>query len=232
MLEVSINNGGVTSEPKQLDPAVHSITFVPTKLIDHNIQIIFNNEMVNGSPFILKTVKSGFPKVLKPQNDRIPVDHPITFHVKSPSNIKLNEEMFTIYSPIQKRIKPEIRLIDENNLNSLNSDLKSDDSKQELEDELTYEVKFVPKEVGDHLVDLKLDGQSVCGCPFLMKVYDSKKVKISGLNNGVLGKPVYFSIDASQAGAGNLEIIVSVSDGTNSRNVPNYVESEGKFGDQ
>lgn len=34
---------------------------------------------------------------------------------------------------------------------------------------------------------------------------------------------VYFSIDASQAGAGNLEIIVSV----NGKNVPNYVQSEG-----
>lgn len=35
--------------------------------------------------------------------------------------------------------------------------------------------------------------------------------------------PVYFSIDASQAGAGNLEIIVSVG----GKNVPNYVQSEG-----
>lgn len=32
-----------------------------------------------------------------------------------------------------------------------------------------------------------------------------------------------FSVDASLAGAGNLEIIVSV----NGRNVPNYVQSEG-----
>jgi len=32
-----------------------------------------------------------------------------------------------------------------------------------------------------------------------------------------------FSVNASQAGAGNLEIIVSV----NGRNVPNYVQSEG-----
>lgn len=31
------------------------------------------------------------------------------------------------------------------------------------------------------------------------------------------------TVDASQAGAGNLEIIVSV----NGRNVPNYVQSEG-----
>ena len=38
-----------------------------------------------------------------------------------------------------------------------------------------------------------------------------------------MGKPVSFSINASQAGAGNLEIIVAVG----GRNVPNFVQSEG-----
>ena len=38
-----------------------------------------------------------------------------------------------------------------------------------------------------------------------------------------MGKPISFSINASQAGAGNLEIIVAVS----GRNVPNFVQSEG-----
>ena len=33
----------------------------------------------------------------------------------------------------------------------------------------------------------------------------------------------YFAVNASEAGAGNLEIIVAV----NGRNVPNYVQSEG-----
>lgn len=36
-------------------------------------------------------------------------------------------------------------------------------------------------------------------------------------------KFIYFSVNASEAGAGNLEIIVSV----NGVNVPNYVQSEG-----
>lgn len=41
--------------------------------------------------------------------------------------------------------------------------------------------------------------------------------------NFLLNHFVFFVVDASQAGAGNLEIIVSV----NGRNVPNYVQSEG-----
>lgn len=40
---------------------------------------------------------------------------------------------------------------------------------------------------------------------------------------GIVGKSVSFGINASQAGAGNLEIIVAV----NGKNVPNFVQSEG-----
>jgi filamin len=49
------------------------------------------------------------------------------------------------------------------------------------------------------------------------------QVNVTNFTTGVINKPVYFSIDASHAGAGNLEIIVSV----NGKNVPNYVQSEG-----
>jgi len=49
------------------------------------------------------------------------------------------------------------------------------------------------------------------------------QVNVSNFTPGVINKAVYFSIDASHAGAGNLEIIVSV----NGKNVPNYVQSEG-----
>lgn len=70
---------------------------------------------------------------------------------------------------------------------------------------------------------------------------------MTDINSGVVGKPIFFSskvislillvirqtnvnlcnnfilVNASQAGAGNLEIIVAV----NGKNVPNYVQSEG-----
>lgn len=139
----------------------------------------------------MKTIQSSIPRIIKPQNDRISVNSPFIFQIKSPINIDLNEEMFFISTPLQKRIKPEIRLID-------NKLIKDNDNNNELQkDELIYEVKFISEEVGDHLVDLKYDNQSISGCPFLVKVYDSRKIKVSDLNSGVLGKPVYFSIDAS-----------------------------------
>lgn len=97
--------------------------------------------------------------------------------------------------------------------------------------------------LGDHSVEVKVDGIHVEGSPFLVKAYDSSKVRVTDINTGFVGKPVNFnsehilwnmfffwdilnlciSVNASEAGAGNLEIIVSV----NGVNVPNYVQSEG-----
>ena len=86
-----------------------------------------------------------------------------------------------------------------------------------------YEVDYAPETVGDHQVEVKMAGLHVQGSPFIVKAYDASCVVVTDIQPGAIGKPVYFSIDASQAGAGNLEIIVSVA----GKNVPNYVQSEG-----
>ncbi|CAH0406004.1 unnamed protein product [Chilo suppressalis] len=66
-------------------------------------------------------------------------------------------------------------------------------------------------------------GGHVEGSPFLVKAYSAARVAVTDISPGVVGRPVSFTINASHAGAGNLEIIVAV----NGRNVPNYVQSEG-----
>lgn len=70
---------------------------------------------------------------------------------------------------------------------------------------------------------MRLPGGHIDGSPFLVKAYDANRVSVTDINDGIVGKPVSFGINASQAGAGNLEIIVAV----NGRNVPNFVQSEG-----
>lgn len=66
-------------------------------------------------------------------------------------------------------------------------------------------------------------GGHVEGSPFLLKAYSAEKVIVADIKSGMVGKSVSFSINASQAGAGNLEIIVAVG----GKNVPNFVTSEG-----
>jgi filamin len=88
----------------------------------------------------------------------------------------------------------------------------------------SYKIKFEPIDVGDHSIEVRLpNGGHVEGSPFLLKAYSAEKVIVSDIKPGVVGKSVSFGINASQAGAGNLEIIVAVG----GKNVPNFVQSEG-----
>lgn len=96
---------------------------------------------------------------------------------------------------------------------------------EEALDRNGYSIKFKPLDVGDHSVEVRstVKGGHVEGSPFLLKAYSAEKVVVSDIKSGVVGKSVSFSINASQAGAGNLEIIVAVG----GKNVPNFVTSEG-----
>lgn len=87
-----------------------------------------------------------------------------------------------------------------------------------------FKVSFEPIEVGDHSVEVRLaQSGHVEGSPFLLKAYSAEKVIVTDIRPGTVGKSVSFGINASQAGAGNLEIIVAVG----GKNVPNFVQSEG-----
>ncbi|KAH9416793.1 hypothetical protein DERP_011908 [Dermatophagoides pteronyssinus] len=197
-LEVIVNNGKVPSTPKSLGPSLYAISFVPTDPEIHVIEIKFNGKNVENSPFRCKILDA--EKVMFQPLEKVAVNKVAQITVDTNGGL-LNENSIVILSPSHQNLKPIL-----------------------LGDHLNgYQIQFCPIEVGDHAIDIKIGGNSIPGCPFLVKVYDSKKVKVTDIKNGFVGKPIYFSINASPAGAGNLEIIVS----SNGRNVPNYVQSEG-----
>ncbi|XP_077449769.1 filamin-C-like isoform X4 [Stigmatopora argus] len=79
----------------------------------------------------------------------------------------------------------------------------------------TYSVRFVPREMGAHVVDVKYRGQHVPGSPFQFTVGPlgeggAHKVRAggTGLERGVAGVPAEFSIWTREAGAGGLSIAV------------------------
>lgn len=49
------------------------------------------------------------------------------------------------------------------------------------------------RDIGDHSVEVKLSGSHVEGSPFLVKAYNADKVKVTDINSGVVGKPIFFS---------------------------------------
>ena len=69
--------------------------------------------------------------------------------------------------------------------------------------------EFTPQEVGPHVIAIEHCGYPINSSPFVIKSYDTKKVKVSPATSGSIGKPVQFIVDASNSGEGNLEIAVN-----------------------
>ncbi|CAD7015336.1 unnamed protein product [Ceratitis capitata] len=61
------------------------------------------------------------------------------------------------------------------------------------------------------------------GTPFLAKSYDATKVTVGSVSRGTVGRPVQFTVDAGDAGEGNLEITISAK----GQNIPTQVHPQG-----
>ncbi|XP_050456276.1 filamin-A isoform X1 [Cataglyphis hispanica] len=197
-LEVTVNGGRVPTSAQAQGPHTYAISFTPREPIVHTVDLRFNGEDVPGSPFSCQV--SDTAKVLITEGlEKVSVNRVATFTIEADAS--LGTPVVEVLSPTRESLPVHIK----QNSHGV------------------YTAGFTPKDVGDHSVEVKLSGSHVEGSPFLVKAYNADKVKVTDINSGVVGKPVFFSINASQAGAGNLEIIVAV----NGKNVPNYVQSEG-----
>lgn len=61
------------------------------------------------------------------------------------------------------------------------------------------------------------------GTPFIAKSYDATKVVVGSVSKGIVGRNVQFTVDAGDAGEGNLEITISAK----GHNIPTQVHPLG-----
>ncbi|XP_022694817.1 filamin-C-like isoform X2 [Varroa jacobsoni] len=199
-LEVIVNRGRVATNPQAQSASLYSIHFTPQEAGPHEIDVNFNGENVPGSPFTCQVVDLSCVSAYGDGVDRCPVNSLTTFKITTAGQ-DIGQMAVGVSGPGNDRVP----------------------AKMVGNPQIGYTVEYTPTEVGDYLVDLRVNQIPVPGSPFICKVYDPLMVRVEDLGEGTVGRPLYFSIDASAAGAGNLEIIVSVG----GRNVPNYVQSEG-----
>lgn len=194
-LEVTVNGGRVPTSAQAQGQHTYAISFTPKDAQNHTVELRFNGENVPGSPFTCK-ISAAARVTAVDLMDKVSVGQVFEFMVESDT------------SPIVEVLGPARRVVP----------TKIDPT------ENGHKIKFEPLDVGDYSVEVRLvSGGHVEGSPFLLKAYSAEKVLVSDIRSGTVGKSVSFGINASQAGAGNLEIIVAV----NGKNVPNFVQSEG-----
>ncbi|CAG9825270.1 unnamed protein product [Phaedon cochleariae] len=196
-LEVTVNGGLVPTSAQAQGPHTYAIAFTPREASVHSVDLRFNGQDVPGSPFKCNVTPAARILALETL-DKVSVGRPCTFIVEGP-----NPPIVEILGPARRNLVTQVRPQD----NTVGK----------------FEVSFTPVDVGDHSVEVRLQSGHIEGSPFLIKAYDANRVTVTDIIDGVVGKAVSFSINASQAGAGNLEIIVAVG----GRNVPNFVQSEG-----
>lgn len=116
----------------------------------------------------------------------VPVKRPVTFALKAPS-FEQDDVSIIVTAPSGREVPTRIDTIRSG----------------------AYEVEYITPEVGDHVIEVLACGQQIPGSPFHSSGYDSSKIKVASMPAGVVEQPVEFEIDGSEAGSGNLEILVN-----------------------
>ncbi|XP_021372145.1 filamin-A-like isoform X4 [Mizuhopecten yessoensis] len=196
-IEIMVNDGRIPCSVQNLGNYCFNASFVPDNVEPHSIEMKFNSKPVSGSPWKIPILD--MKKALKIKSEAgcyVLCDRTAKFEVEFDGDLM---ETFDI-----KITAPGGRTVPFNIVQG-----HSDQT-----------IEYVPEEVGDHNIHLKYMGNDVEGSPFTAKAYDTSAIIITPLQNGLVGSSFDFTIDVSQAGEGQLEIMV------NNGNLPNTVELE------
>ncbi|CAH1244644.1 FLNA [Branchiostoma lanceolatum] len=176
-------NGTVPSHLDSHGPS-HNLMFAPRSAQPHEIDVKFNGQTVPGSPFTCHVVDQGAITVLGDGLGRVPVDKPANFTVDA-TRAGDAELKVDVLGPSRRRVPSQI----------------SGRGK--------YDVEYVPTEVGPHTIDVTFAGDTIPGSPFGSYAYDANKVRVLDIPNGRVGEEVPFQVDCTQAGEGELAILVT-----------------------
>ncbi|CAD5230269.1 unnamed protein product [Bursaphelenchus okinawaensis] len=211
-LEVAVNEGKIPSMAHPLGQHKYDISFVPRENVDHHVSVRFNNEPVPGSPFLCRLLSSLQVRAAGPGLERIAVGRETEFEitVDEPDTGK----------PLANPALPSVSVLDVKG-NRIPVTVQKDPRSSEAGRFLS---SYTPKVVGNHQIEVVYDNEPIPGSPFSVKAFDASCCRLILEEQAIVGKACTFLIDAAKAGAGNMEIIVSVDN----KNVPNFVQPEGQ----
>lgn len=157
-LEVTVNGGRVPTSAQAQGQHTYAISFTPRESQNHTVDLRFNGQDVPGSPFTCEV--SAGAKIVAPETfDKISVGQTFEFVIESDTMPHVD-----VIGPTQKPITSQIEPIENG-----------------------YKIRFEPKDVGDHTVDVRLSlhGSHIDGSPFILKAYSAEKVIVTDIKSGM-----------------------------------------------
>ncbi|CAF1246383.1 unnamed protein product [Rotaria sordida] len=202
-LEISVNSAG-RNIPNQVNPIGNSrfeVQFTPQEATLHYCNILFNGELVPGSPFGVNVMDTQRVVVFGKGLGSVPVNTPTSFTILT-QNAGVGDLKCSVKGPDDHLIPCIMTKMDSNR----------------------YDVSYTPNCVGDFQIEVFHDNDPIDNNSYIARAFDINKVMIYDFpSSTVVDSPTFFIIDATDSGSGNLEIAVSI----NEKNIPNYVQNEG-----
>lgn len=198
-LEISINEGEVPNHVQVVGGGRCLVSFTPDQAKPHLIDIKFNGETVRGCPFVCSVADTSRVTLSLGHLELIPVNQPSSFHmgVAGGGAAELAVAVRGPSGELPVKVTGDIHA--------------------------GFTAEFTPSTVGAHQINVDYNGRPVQGTPFVAKAFDATRVTVGTVARGTVGRPVTFSVDASEAGEGNLEITISAR----GLNIPTQVHPQG-----
>lgn len=199
-LEISINEGEVPNHVQVVGGGRCLVSFTPEQAKPHMIDIKFNGETVQGCPFICSVADTSRVLLNLTNLELIAVNRTASFHI-TVSGGGAAELAVSVRGPQSGELPVRVT-----------GDIHAG-----------FTAEFTPVQVGGHSINVEYNGYPVQGTPFLAKAYDATKVSVGSVTKGTVGRPIQFTVDAGDAGEGNLEITISAK----GHNIPTQVHPQG-----
>ncbi|RZF33012.1 hypothetical protein LSTR_LSTR012785 [Laodelphax striatellus] len=186
---VSVNGCNVPNYVQSEGNAKFRVNFKPREAAPHNLSVRFNGEPIPGSPFTCRVLEPGQVAISGSGIKMTGAGRPAYVYVDC-AGAAIDVQAT---SPANRKLPVKITHPDAGN---------------------RVVAEFTPQEVGRTMVTVEADGQPVKGSPFTCNVYNVQNIKVTGLGPAKVGKPVTFSVDATEAGEGTLELVISTEQST------------------
>ncbi|OAF70983.1 hypothetical protein A3Q56_01266 [Intoshia linei] len=210
--EIKLNN-------YEHSPCRNYIRYLPDTLGTYEVDVLFADQHIPGSPFTMKVVEDG--KVQK--STFYDQSHIPEIKVNTPVNLSL-----WVSEPID--------------VNNLNGHLYDPDNELvplnfEYVDDTKFDIQFTPKKSGEYTISILNEYIPVSGSPFSVNIgsekepelgelesFDEVKVKliIDPLQSLIAGQKVLFSLHAVEAGQGNIVMTLTGKH-------PSYVKMNNRY---
>ncbi|KAK4318530.1 hypothetical protein Pmani_010471 [Petrolisthes manimaculis] len=195
------------------------VQYTPTEVGDHSVEVRVAGMLMPGSPFLVKAYDANRVRVTEVAAGIVGklvyfCSSPFRCRVSDSSQVMVSGaglKMSSIARPVIITVDPQSADVSHCVVQVLSPSGAHVPVKVSGKLPSKLSAEFQPLEVGPHTVSVSMDGEGVGGSPFTCNIYDVTKVQVTGLDHTKINRPVTFTVDASQAGEGTLELLVTTA---------------------